>query len=63
MIGNIVAGILVALVLIFVFQNTKIVEVEFLAWKVSTSRALVLLVTFLIGAVSGLLSQGIGKKR
>ena len=63
MIGNIITGVLVALVLIFVFQNTQVVEVEFLVWKISMSRALVLLITFLFGALAGWLSRRMGRKR
>jgi len=48
---------LVVLVLIFVIQNTQVVEFQFLAWKVSMSRALLLLGTFCIGIVAGWLSR------
>lgn len=54
---RIVFLILVALVLIFVIQNTQVVEFQFLAWKISMSRALLLLVTFVIGIIVGWLSR------
>ena len=54
---NIVFLILVALVLIFVIQNTQVVEFHFLAWKVSMSRALLLLGTFVMGIVVGWLAR------
>jgi uncharacterized integral membrane protein len=48
--------ILIVLVLIFVIQNAQVVQVTFLAWEVSLSRALVLLGTLLIGIIAGLLA-------
>ena len=57
MISNIVTAILVILVLVFVIQNTQVVQVEFMLWKVSMSRALLLLVTFVIGVVTGWVSR------
>lgn len=56
MIKKIVFIILVALVIIFVLQNTQVVEFRFLAWKISMSRALLLLCDFVIGWVVGWLS-------
>ena len=55
-IKNIAVFILIALVIIFVIQNTDVVEVQFLAWKVSMSRALMLLGTLLIGLLAGWVS-------
>ncbi len=57
MILNILFGILLTLVIIFVFQNMDVAEVTFLSWKISTSRALILLLTFLIGVVVGWLAR------
>jgi uncharacterized integral membrane protein len=59
---TIVFCILVALVIIFVLQNTQVVGFQFFAWKVSMSRALLLLGTFLIGVVVGWLSGRIKPK-
>jgi uncharacterized integral membrane protein len=56
MAGKIIIFIMVLLVLIFVFQNTDIVRVSFLAWEISMSRALMILLTFLIGLITGWLS-------
>ena len=63
MAGKIVFGILVALVLIFVLQNTEVVEVKFLLWTKSMSRALTLLLTFLIGLAAGWLGTRFRRKR
>ena len=49
--------ILIALVIVFVIQNTQVVEFQFLAWKVSMSRALLLLGTFGIGVIVGWMSR------
>ena len=53
MIRNIVFVILVALVLIFVVQNMQVVEVKFLAWTISMSRALMIFGTLIIGIIAG----------
>jgi uncharacterized integral membrane protein len=53
MVRNIVFVILVALVLVFVIQNMKVVEVNFLAWTVSMPRALMIFGTLVIGIVGG----------
>ena len=50
---NILIAIPVALVLIFVLQNIEKVEVMLFFWKVSMSRALMLLLTLLIGIIVG----------
>lgn len=50
---NIIFVILVALVVLFVLQNTQVVEARFFAWKVSMSRSLMLLSTFIIGVIAG----------
>ena len=63
MAANIVFGVLVALVIVFVLQNTDVVEVRFLVWTKSMSRALILLLTFLIGLVAGWLGTRFRKKR
>lgn len=63
MAANIVFGILVALVIVFVLQNTDVVEVKFLVWTKSMSRALILLLTFLIGLVAGWLGTRFRKRR
>ena len=45
--------ILLLFSLVFIMQNTQIVEVHFLFWKVSMSRALMLLGTLAIGLIGG----------
>jgi len=53
---TIIFSVLTALVIVFVIQNTQVVEFQFLAWKVSMSRGLLFLGTFVIGIVVGWLS-------
>jgi len=55
MIRNIIFVCLIAFVLIFVVQNTQVVEFRFLVWTVSMSRALMLFGALAIGFVAGLL--------
>ena len=62
MIKTIVFCILVVLVLVFVLQNTQVVEFQFFYWKASMSRALLLLGNFLIGFVVGWLSSRLRPK-
>ena len=63
MIRNIIFLCLVAFVLIFVIQNTEVVEFRFLVWTISMSRALMLFGTLAIGFVAGwLLTLPKGKK-
>ena len=53
MVKHIITLILIALVVVFVIQNIQTVEVRFLVWTVSMSRALMILLTLLIGIVVG----------
>jgi len=63
MIRNIIFVCLVAFVLIFVVQNTQVVEFRFLVWTISMSRALMLFGTLAIGFIAGwLLTVPKGKK-
>jgi uncharacterized integral membrane protein len=59
---TIIFFILIALVIVFVIQNTQVVEFRFLAWKVSMSRALMFLGTFLMGIAVGWLSRRLRQK-
>ena len=53
MIRNIAFIILIAVVLIFVAQNIQVVQVKFLFWTLTMSRALMLLGTLAIGLAGG----------
>ena len=48
--------VILLLVFIFVLQTTQAVEVQIYFWKVSMSRALMLLATFLAGIIAGLIA-------
>jgi len=64
MIRNIFFLCLIAVVLIFVFQNMMTIEVKFLVWTITVSRALILLVTLAIGLVGGsLLTYPVRRKK
>ncbi|MFH1992315.1 MAG: LapA family protein [Pseudomonadota bacterium] len=47
---------------VFILQNAQVVEVRFLFWGTEASRAIVLLVTFFIGLVTGWLTVWKHKK-
>ncbi|MFW6181433.1 MAG: lipopolysaccharide assembly protein LapA domain-containing protein [Spirochaetota bacterium] len=53
------------LVIIFMIQNTQIVEIQFLGWSLSISRALMVLIVFAVGIGLGWVIRSIGylKKR
>ena len=53
MIRNILFVVLVGVVLVFVVQNTQVVDVKFLFRSLSMSRALILLITLAIGLIGG----------
>ena len=72
MIRNIIFVSLIVFVLIFVVQNTQVVEFRFLVWTLSLSRALILFGALAIGVVAGWLlrvpkqkneQQGKGKRK
>lgn len=63
MIKNILFAVLIILVIIFVIQNTQVVEVKFLAWQVNMSRAIMLFGTLAIGIIAGWLIKAPGRKR
>ena len=51
------------LVLVFALQNTQVVEVRLLFWKLSAVRAIVLAVTFVAGLVAGMLLNLLLRKK
>jgi lipopolysaccharide assembly protein A len=54
--------IIAILFAVFILQNAQVVEVRLLFWGTEASRAIVLLVTFFLGLVSGWLSGWKHKK-
>ena len=44
---------LIALILVFVFQNTTVVEIQFFWWSLSMSRALMVFAVLIVGIVIG----------
>ena len=44
---------LIAVVMIFVIQNTQVVEFQFLVWSFSLSRALMLFSALAVGIIAG----------
>jgi putative membrane protein len=49
------ALVIAVIAVIFALQNTMVVTISFLAWEITGSLSLVLLITLAIGAVIGLL--------
>jgi uncharacterized integral membrane protein len=46
------------LVVIFIVQNAEVVDIRFLAWKLSMSRALIVFFVLAIGIVIGWITAG-----
>jgi uncharacterized integral membrane protein len=55
----VVLGLLIAT---FIIQNAEAVPVSFLFWTMTISRSVVLLITFALGFVVGLVSGRLGKR-
>ncbi|WP_372745336.1 lipopolysaccharide assembly protein LapA domain-containing protein [Lutibacter sp.] len=47
----------IALIVVFSVQNIEITDVKFLFWKVSISRVLIILGSFAIGVLVGMLAS------
>lgn len=52
---TVLALIIIAFIVIFSLQNSEITDVEFLMWKLSISRVLIILGSFGIGVLVGIL--------
>jgi uncharacterized integral membrane protein len=52
---TIIAIVFISLIIIFSLQNAEITDVKFLFWKLSISRVLVILGSFVIGILVGFL--------
>ncbi|MBI4620770.1 MAG: LapA family protein [Desulfobacterales bacterium] len=52
-IKSIIILVLVALLVIFLLQNTEVIEVRFLFWQISMSRIVLLFSTFIVGLITG----------
>tara|TARA_R110000868_G_scaffold41613_3_gene141957 strand:+ start:458 stop:661 length:204 start_codon:yes stop_codon:yes gene_type:complete len=50
-----VGVLFVVIIIIFSFQNAEVIDVKFFIWKLSISRVLVILGSFVIGIVVGIL--------
>jgi len=63
---DIILVLLIVLVLIFVLQNTQIIEVKVLFWKLSISRVILIVLALVVGFILGRLSRislGQGSKK
>jgi len=53
---------LLGLVLIFILQNTEVVNLRFLFWQLTLSRALLLLLVFVCGLAAGLMFGALARR-
>jgi uncharacterized integral membrane protein len=51
------------LVVIFIFQNIEVVQINFLFWSISVSRALMVFLIFLIGILVGAILKSVHTDR
>ena len=51
------------LMVIFIFQNIDMVEINFLFWHVSISRALMIFLVFLIGVILGAILRNLKRAK
>jgi len=57
-------GLLIGvLVVIFIIQNGEVVDVNFLFWSLTVSRAVMALVIFLVGIIIGWLGRSFSRRR
>jgi uncharacterized integral membrane protein len=55
--------VILFLVAIFIVQNAQVVQVNLFFWSTEASRALVLLITFVLGLIAGWISSFSFKKK
>ncbi|MDY7031044.1 MAG: LapA family protein [Thermodesulfobacteriota bacterium] len=60
---NIIILVLITLVVVFLLQNTQVVEVRVFFWKLSMSRIILLFGTLLIGLIAGWVLKTLTSKR
>ena len=53
---------ILTVIALFILQNTQIVEVKLLFWKVSAVRAVILAATFLLGMIAGYMLKMLWRK-
>ena len=59
-----VLGLIIGVALvIFAVQNTEVVQITFFAWTVSVSRAVMVVVIFLLGMITGWVLTSLGRRR
>ena len=59
-----VLGVIIGiLVVAFILQNTEIVEISFLFWTITISRALMVLLVFIVGIIAGAIIKDIGARK
>jgi uncharacterized integral membrane protein len=62
--GKFIFGIIIgAIVIVFMVQNGETVTVDFFAWNVTISRAIMILIVFVVGTALGYVVRSIGYRR
>jgi uncharacterized integral membrane protein len=55
--------VILGVILVFTFQNTDEVEVDFWPWKIVVSKALLILASILFGLIAGIVIAIVGRIR
>ena len=55
--------VLVGMVVLFTLQNTQVVEVRLLFWKMSMSRVLLIFLLLAVGALLGWVAHSLSQRR
>jgi uncharacterized integral membrane protein len=59
-----ILGVIIGIiVIVFLVQNVEIVEIKFIAWSFSISRALMILIVFIAGSGFGYVIKSIGYRK
>ncbi|MBS3767360.1 MAG: LapA family protein [Candidatus Cloacimonetes bacterium] len=60
---TIIIIILLAIFAVILLQNTQIVELKFLFWKIQMSRIILFPITLMLGFIIGFITAKLGTKR
>jgi len=54
---------LLLLIVVFTLQNAEVVTVNFLLWRLSVSRSLMIFIVLIVGIVVGVVLAGLARRR
>ncbi len=63
MVKFILGGVVGVLAIVFMMQNTETVDISFLAWTVTTPRALIMIIMLGVGIILGATGSALLRRR